>query len=407
MMRSKAFAIVPAVALAAACVAAACAPPVSPRPPHVSGSSVPRPTTTAPTTTTTLPPIYTGPAVLYSAKPLDGWGQDNIAYVVKIVGNTVYVGGDFAHAVRHGVTVSRSNLMAVDLTTGALKTGFVANTDGIVYSLASDGASLFIGGDFTTVNGVPRNSLAKVNLATGAVDATFGASTPGVVNDLLVAGTKLYVVGQFGSVDGVSRKSGAAVNTTTGALDPNFDAGANGRVETVAINRYRTKLYLGGTFTQLGATAQPYLAEVDPTTGRVQGPSFPSIPAHARDVTVKDDGTHVYAAVGGKYNSAVDLDASTGKQLWRVHVDGDTQAVVSSNGYVYMGFHDGYQGNNFLRLLAVDPTSGDVNQSFMPLSSSYPGVLTLDADGRYLVAGGLFASMGGVAVKGLSIHPAG
>jgi outer membrane protein assembly factor BamB len=197
------------------------------------------------------------------------------------------------------------------------------------------------------------------------------------------------------------------VSTTTGALDPNFNPQVGGGVSTVAINRARTHLYLGGNFISVGSTARPYLVDVDPTTGKVQGPEFSSIPARVRDVTVKDDGSAVYAAVGGKYNSAVQLDPVTGKQAWRVHVDGDTQAVISSNGYVYMGFHDGYQGDNVLRLLAVDPRTGDVNPSFMPSSGSYPGVLTLDADGRHLVAGGLFPEMGGVSVKGLSIHAAG
>ncbi len=405
-MRSKALAVVPALVLAGVCIAAACAPPPAIKPPARGGATTTtRPPTTTAAPTTTQPPIFTGAPKLYAVKPVDGWGQDGIAYVVKIVGNTVYVGGDFAHAVHHAQSVAKDHLMAVDLATGALKTGFVADTDGIVYALATDGFSLFVGGDFTTVNGVPRASLAKVNLATGAVDTRFAAGTPGTVNDLVVAGSKLYVVGEFGSVNGVSRKNAAAVNITTGALDPTFNPQASGRVSTVAINRARTSLYLGGIFASVGSTSRPFLAEVNPTTGKVQGPTFSSIPALVRDVTVKDDGSAVYAAVGGKYNSAIELNPSTGKQNWRVHVDGDTQAVISSNGFVYMGFHDGYQGNNQLRLLAVDPGNGQVDPSFMPLSGSYPGVLTLDADGRYLVSAGLFPDMGGVSVKGLAIQP--
>jgi hypothetical protein len=319
----------------------------------------------------------------------------------------VYVGGDFSHAVRHAQSVPKANLMAVDINTGDLKTGFVADTDGTVFGLATDGTSLYVGGEFSHINGVARSGLAKVNLTTGAVDPTFTASTPGTVNDVLVVGSKLYVVGVFGSVDGVSRKYGAAVNTTTGAIDPNFNPSTDGEVDTVAINRAHTSLYLGGNFVTVHGISRPYLAEVNPTSGVPQGPIFSKIPAKVRDVTVKDDGTAVYAAVGGKYNSAVQLDPNTGKEEWRVHVDGDTQAIVSSNGFVYMGFHDGYQGINTLRLLAVDPTNGQVDPAFMPQSGSYPGVLSLDADGKHLVASGLFPDMGGVGVKGLSIQPAG
>ena len=76
-----------------------------------------------------------------------------------------------------------------------------------------------------------------------------------------------------------------------------------------------------------------------------------------------------------------------------------------SNSHVYMGFHDGFMGDISLRLLALAPTDGAVDPTFHPSSNSYPGVYCLDADGRYLVAGGYFSNMGGVGVKGLAIFP--
>ena len=81
------------------------------------------------------------------------------------------------------------------------------------------------------------------------------------------------------------------------------------------------------------------------------------------------------------------------------------QAVQYSNGQVYAGFHDGFARRHTLRLLALAPTDGAVDPTFHPSSNSYPGVYCLDADGRYLVAGGYFSNMGGVGVKGLAIFP--
>ena len=163
-------------------------------------------------------------------------------------------------------------------------------------------------------------------------------------------------------------------------------------------------MYIAGVFASVGGTARSWLAEIDPRTGNVQGPSFPSIPDYVRDVTVGPDGM-VYAAVGGKFNSAVGLDPITGKQKWRQHADGDVQAVKYSNGYVYFGFHDGFGGDPTKRLLAANPATGVLNPAFAPESGAYPGVLTIDADGEYLVVGGLFHRMGGRAtVNGLSIH---
>jgi hypothetical protein len=148
------------------------------------------------------------------------------------------------------------------------------------------------------------------------------------------------------------------------------------------------------------------LVEVDPTTGAVQGPTFAQVNEKVEDLEVSPDGTHVYAGV--KFNSAVDWSPTTGKRTVLQRADGDVQAVAYSNGYLYMGFHDGFQNDVTLRLLALDPRStppGAVVPSFQPASNSFPGVFTLDANGDYLVAGGYFSTMGGVGVRGLAIFP--
>jgi hypothetical protein len=351
--------------------------------------------------------------VLYSPNPVQGWGIDHpgkdnfdgTVYSVEIVGDTVYAGGRFANALRSGHREPRSNLMAVRRSTGELLP-FAPQVNGTVRAVASDGVSLYIGGEFTSVNGVPATRLAKLNLATGVVDPTFLASTPNVVRDLLVVGNRLYVVGEFGTINGTTRHFAGAVNKVTGGLDPAFDPDADGRVYTVAISPDHTKLYLGGNFLSVDGTARAYLAAVDPASGDLQGPAFSRVGDVILDLNVRSDGSMVYGAGGGGFNSAAAWDAKSGSRRWTQRSDGDTQAVVYSNGHVYMGFHDGFQGDTQLRLLALDPDNGTVDPSFMPVSGSYPGVLTLDADGSYLVAGGWFPRMGGWgSANGLSIHP--
>jgi hypothetical protein len=391
--------------VAAAIVAAACTPPPS-KPPINPGSSTTAPT--GPTTSVTTTTVVTAPPHLYSENPLNGWGQDGIAYSVDMQGNAVYVGGDFSHAVKGNQSVARANVMAVQRDTGDLLPGFVANTDGIVHSVLSDGTSVYIGGEFTTINGVAKSRLAKVDAVTGAVDPSFTANAPNFVSDLLLWGNKLYVVGEFGQINGVTRKGAALVDKATGAVDPTFDPAADLRVNTVAMNPAGTKLYLGGVFQSVGGSGHPWLTEVAPTTGKVQGPVFTAVQDYVRDVTVGPDGL-VYAAVGGKQNSAYAFDPTTGKQKWREHANGDVQAVKYSNGYVFFGFHDGFTINGVrsftLRILAANPQTGALAPGFMPESGAYPGVLTIDADGSYLAVGGYFGRMGGESVHGLSIHP--
>lgn len=382
--------LVPAGLLSGALLVAACGPPRVVPPGGGPGGT---PATTPPPTT-----IFTAPPHLYAEMPLNGWSHDGTAYAVDIAGNNVFVGGEFDEARKNNQSAPRSNVMAVERTTGNLLP-FVANTDGVVRAVISDGFNVYLGGDFDTVNGVRRPRLAKVNAATGAVDTSFAPTIPTYVMDLLLVGNKLYVVGPFGQVNGVQRRGAAVLNKGTGVLDPTFNPNAQSRVNTVAINPAGTRLYLG-----LAGNAGPFLLDVNPITGAPLGTNFSTLNDYIRDVTVGPDGI-VYVAAGGGMNSAIALDPATGRQRWRHRADGDVQAVKESSGYLYFGFHDGFGGNNSLRILAVDTSSGNLVQNFMPASGSHPGVLTIDADGTFLAVGGLFGRMGGRAVQGLSIHP--
>ena len=245
--------------------------------------------------------------------------------------------------------------MAVNITNGELLP-FLANTNGPVTAMASDGTSLFIGGDFTTVKGVARRGLAKINLATGAVDPTFEV-TSGPVDDMVIVGSRLYIVGEFNTVNGQTRTRAAAVNTTTELLDPTFNPLIDARVMTVAASPDGSRIYIGGAFFNVSWWPRTYMAEINPDTGAVQGPAdFDRSRAAVLDLQVSPDGSKIFG--GTRWNIGIQWDAATGDEDWFVDADGDTQAILLSNGYVYQGFHDGYQGDTTQRVHAVDPSNG-------------------------------------------------
>jgi hypothetical protein len=231
------------------------------------------------------------------------------------------------------------------------------------------------------------------------------ADAGALVDDMVVIGSRLYLGGEFNTVDGVTRHHVAAVSTADGSLVAGFDPNTDGKVSSMALSPDQKLLYLGGNFTTVGTTARFDLAKVDVTTGAALNPGFAKVGDVILDLSVSSDGGSLYGAGGGGFNSAAGWSTSTGKRMFAVRADGDTQAVQYSNSHVYMGFHDGYQGMINLRLLALDPANGAVDPDFHPDANSYPGVYCLDADGRYLVAGGYFSTMGGVGVKGLAIFP--
>src|SRR5699024_8321594 len=96
---------------------------------------------------------------------------------------TVYAGGSFANARPAGAApgtnlTPRANLLSYNLTTGALNTGFAHTVNGAVQVVAKspDGSRVYIGGDFTTVDGQTRQRIAAFNTATGALITTFAAN---------------------------------------------------------------------------------------------------------------------------------------------------------------------------------------------------------------------------------------
>ena len=88
-----------------------------------------------------------------------------------IVGDTVYFVGPFTHVADAAGSNKqpRSTVAACSISTGTVLP-FVADSIGYMnWALAQDGTRLFVAGEFTSVNGVPRPGLAAVDQVTGAV----------------------------------------------------------------------------------------------------------------------------------------------------------------------------------------------------------------------------------------------
>ncbi len=67
--------------------------------------------------------------------------------------------------------------------------------------LLLDGATLYVGGAFTTIGGQARNRLAAIDTTTGTPSA-WNPNASGAVNVLVLNGTTLYAGGAFTKVGG-------------------------------------------------------------------------------------------------------------------------------------------------------------------------------------------------------------
>ncbi len=145
-----------------------------------------------------------------------------------------------------------------------------------VTGLAVSGGTLYLAGSFSAVGGQPRTGLAAVNATTGAVlpwapTIAGGSYTPTgtYATAITVSGNSAYVGGDFTSANGVARRGLAAFDAATGGLLPwDPTTAADPVVIAVKILPVGNRIALCGTYIpSLGGSPRSNLACVDGITG--------------------------------------------------------------------------------------------------------------------------------------------
>jgi PKD repeat protein len=172
-------------------------------------------------------PPAPGPAnpTTVSADPLPTVQINGVAWDQVTIGNTVYVAGRFTRARPAGAAAGsqesvRNNLLAYDITTGALITSFAPslNAQALTITASPDGSRLFVGGDFTSVNGQARSRIAAIT-PDGTL-LSFRPSVNGQVRAVAATNDVVWFGGSFSAVGGVSRSRLASTSAVSGALQP-------------------------------------------------------------------------------------------------------------------------------------------------------------------------------------------
>ena len=182
--------------------------------------------------------------------------------------NVVYAGGSFTNARPAGSpagqnTSPRSNLMAFDVTTGSLLS-YTATFNGQIRSVAvsPDRTRLYVGGEFTTVNGQQRQRLAAFNLnpQTGALGTLVSGFAPAINQDVqavVATNSTVYASGDFSGMGNQTRGRLAAFTRDGALLGWAPTAAGGGGVAALTINPQGTKVAIGGGFLTLnGATTR-------------------------------------------------------------------------------------------------------------------------------------------------------
>jgi hypothetical protein len=267
------------------------------------------------------------------ATPVHGVGFNDEVTAVAYHDGTAYVGGNFGYAVAGTNYMQRDYLAAVHAGTGKLA-AWAPTVNGAVTAIAVSGDRVFLGGDFTEVDGQPRRHLAAVRTDTGAVTG-FDHSLGSAPCQLAAGGGQLYAVGDFSSVDNRSWAHVAAFSLSTGTLRTRFHPTTDGTVRAVAVSGDR--VYLGGVFHTInGSGAHPRVAAVNADTGATVAAFAGGSPVIAYQIAAGNQG--VYAALGGA-GGRIAAYTPAGKVAWSLTTDGDVHNVGVMHGIVYGGGH--------------------------------------------------------------------
>lgn len=175
-------------------------------------------------------------------------------FSVETDGTNVYIGGNFSSV--NGTT--KNNFASID-SSGNLN-ALNINADDAVTKITKVGSQLYLGGYFTSVQGTPRNSLASVDLGGNLSSWNPNLGSPAPVFSIVDDGTSIYVGGVFVTVGGEERFNFAKVNSTTGAVQA-LNPRLTGDVKSISLSSDR--VLIGGFVTAYGAHVRRGLAAID------------------------------------------------------------------------------------------------------------------------------------------------
>jgi hypothetical protein len=294
----------------------------------------------------------------------------------------------------------RSNLAAL-LPNGKPDLAFAPTTNGEIRAVTAsdDGTRIFIGGTFTEVNGVARQNLAAIDAVTGALVTGWRADTTGTdptVRSLDVYGSRLYVGGKFTGIDGSATQKLAALNVTTGDLVA-WDTSVNNNVNEVRVSPDGGTVWVGGSFTKIRGLARSGLGGIDAGSGVPIAFSRPASTSYVVTLATSADGTWLYASTNTN-NLHAYRPAVANSAVWTTRTNGNVQAIAPSPTEIYIGGHfTAFQNGPARRSLAsVTPANGAPTSWDPKATGLLGGGWSLVIKGGFLHAGGQFTHFDGV-----------
>ena len=391
-----------------------------------------------------------------------------VQYQTATYGTVLIIGGDFT-SIRTtpkgtaGQTYAANNLAAIQMSTGqfllsfrpaVVESDFTPSNKGGVQALALVGDTLYVGGQFTSIDGAAHYNIAALDLdpstMTEAVDPTFNATVgiPGASNaktffvyKILPGTSGLYVGGAFSKVDGHGVTKIALLNWDGSYNNTFHPTKVNGAVRDMVWSTDGATIFVAGAFSAFDCTnpspiPAPYsgcgqsIVRINPTDGtrdawsiplggiQVGGPSAPHFGMICWSLVATS--TRLFAGCGmtPNYAAAFRLDnGNSGDLVWRYGTPGNVQAIaMAADGqslligghfgtYLTMSVCSGKYMKNLGLLHNIFGSAPTTDCSFLPQfwgPDPFGGVWEIQVTASQIWAGGMFAM---VNCNMTSAHP--
>jgi hypothetical protein len=308
-------------------------------------------------------------------------------HAIAVSGSDVYVGGDFTSI--DGVSANR--IAKWDGRRWSALGGGISN--GIVYAIAVSGPDVYVGGTFTAASGVKANRMAKWDGHTwsalgGGINGCKDPYCSPTAYAIAVSGSDIYVGGQFTRAGEVNVEGIAKWNRSSwSALGRGVRAEArDGIVMTLAVSK--GEVYAGGKFITAGEMTANNIAKWSGTSWSALGSGIRGDMERVRAIAIS--GEDVYA--GGAFSSAGGVSAhNIGKwngRSWSVlEIDPDEVYAIAISG------SDIYVTGNLFRIPGQATVRGIVRWDGKSWSALGKGihlmpVLATRVSGRAVYVGG-------------------
>jgi uncharacterized delta-60 repeat protein len=333
-------------------------------------------------------------------------------YSIAVQGDgKVLIGGSF------GITRLNAN-GSQDTSFNPGGTGANSNVQSL--AIQTDG-KILIGGFFTSYNGVDRNGIARLN-ADGSLDTSFdpGTGAEGQVYSLaLQPDGKVFIGGFFTSFNGVARNYIARLNTN-GSLDTSFDPGTGADNGIVTMFRQSDgKLLIGGAFSSYNGTERRSIARLNANGSLDTSFNPASDIIDIKAVATQPDGKVLIAGsifsveseerngiarlnADGSLDTSFNPGAGTRKSFFSGISPVFALALRADGKIVIGGEFTSYNGFDRQRITRINP-EGSLDNSFNPGAGANGTVQTIaqQTDGKILI-GGDFTSYNGVPQNGIA-----